>query len=319
MAILPQYAYFQGKIVPYAEAKVGVMTHALNYGTGCFGGIRAYWNDEESQLFVFRPLDHFTRFLNSARLLWMQFDHTPETLSAILLDLLRKEGFHQDMYIRPLAYKSAEMIGVRLHDVEGDLTMFAVPFGRYVDNEEGAHVTFSSWRRVDDNSIPARGKLTGSYVNSAFIKTDAMVAGYDEAVVLNQAGHISEGSAENIFMLRNGVVATPPITEDVLEGITRRTLITLLRDEVGVEVQERPIDRSELYLADELWFCGTGVQVAAITKIDHRLVGVGAQAGKMGPFVSEVRDLYFDVVRGKVAKYRHWNTPVFASEPVAAD
>jgi branched-chain amino acid aminotransferase len=311
----PNYAYFQGKLVPYADAKIGVMTHALNYGTACFGGVRAYWNDAEAQLFIFRPLDHYTRFLNSAKLLWMNFDHTPESLTAITVELLRREGQPQDMYIRPLAYKSAEMIGVRLHDLAADLTIFSIPFGRYVDNEEGAHVTFSSWRRVDDNSIPARGKIAGSYVNSAFIKTDAMVAGYDEAIVLNQAGHISEGSAENLFMIRNGVVVTPPVTEDVLEGITRRTLMTLVRDELGLEVHERVIDRSEVYLADELWFCGTGVQVAAITKVDHRPIG----NGQMGPVVTELRDLYFDVVRGKVAKYRHWNQPVFVKEAVAAD
>jgi branched-chain amino acid aminotransferase len=311
----PNYAYFQGKLVPYADAKIGVMTHALNYGTACFGGVRAYWNDDEAQLFIFRPLDHYTRFLNSAKLLWMNFDHTPESLTAITVELLRREGQQRDMYIRPLAYKSAEMIGVRLHDLAADLTIFSIPFGRYVDNEEGAHVTFSSWRRVDDNSIPARGKISGSYVNSAFIKTDAMVAGYDEAIVLNQAGHISEGSAENLFMIRNGVVVTPPVTEDVLEGITRRTLMTLLRDELGLEVHERVMDRSEVYLADELWFCGTGVQVAAITKVDHRPIG----NGKMGPVVTELRELYFDVVRGKVAKYRHWNQPVFVKEAVAAD
>ncbi|MDW8327223.1 MAG: branched-chain amino acid transaminase, partial [Anaerolineales bacterium] len=311
----PRYAYFQGKIVPYAEAKVGVMTHALNYGTAVFGGVRAYWNDDEAQLFIFRPLDHYTRFLNSAKLLWMHFDHTPESLTALTVELLRREGEQQDMYIRPLAYKSAEAIGVRLHDLPADLTIFAVPFGRYVDNEEGTHATFSSWRRVDDNSIPARGKISGSYVNSAFIKTDAMLAGYDEAIVLNQAGHVSEGSAENLFMLRGGVVVTPPVTEDVLEGITRRTLMTLLRDEMGLEVHERVIDRSEVYLADELWFCGTGVQVAAITRVDHRPIG----NGKMGPVVGELRKLYFDVVRGKVAKYRHWNQPVFVKEAVAAD
>lgn len=311
----PRYAYFQGKIVPYAEARVGVMTHALNYGTACFGGVRAYWNDDEAQLFIFRPLDHYTRFLNSAKLLWMEFDHTPESLTALTVELLRKEGEQQDMYIRPLAYKSAEAIGVRLHDLAADLTIFAVPFGRYVDNEEGTHATFSSWRRVDDNSIPARGKISGSYVNSAFIKTDAMVAGYDEAIVLNQAGHVSEGSAENLFMLRGGVVVTPPVTEDVLEGITRRTLMTLLRDELGLEVHERVIDRSEVYLADELWFCGTGVQVAAITRVDHRPIG----NGRMGPVVRELRNLYFDVVRGKVAKYRRWNQPVFVKEALAAD
>ena len=315
MSVLPNYAYFQGKIVPYADAKIGVMTHALNYGTGCFGGIRGYWNDEEEQLLVFRPHDHFRRFRQSAGLLLIDLGLTEEELTNITLDLLRAEGLRQDVYVRPLAYKSEEIIGVRLNDLKADLTIFAVPFGRYVDNEEGAHVTISSWRRVSDNTIPARGKISGSYVNSAFIKTDALVAGYDEAIVLNRDGHVAEGSAENIFMLRDGVVVTPPVTDNVLEGITRRTVMTLVRDELGMEVQERSIDRSELYLADELWFSGTGVQIASITRIDHRPIGTG----KMGPLVSDLRELFFDIMRGRVAKYRHWNTPVFVTEASAAD
>jgi branched-chain amino acid aminotransferase len=315
MATIPNFAFFQGQIVPYAEAKVGVMTHALNYGTGCFGGIRGYWNGEEQQLLVFRPHDHFRRFLQSARLLMMDLGHTEDELVNITLDLLRTEGLRTDSYIRPLAYKSDEIIGVRLHNLKTELTIFAIPYGRYVDNEESVHVTISSWRRVNDNSIPARGKITGSYINSAFMKTDAMLAGYDEAIALNRDGHVAEGSAENVFMLRDGVVITPPVTDEVLEGITRRTVMTLVRDELGMEVIERSIDRSELYVADELFLCGTGVQIAAVTSVDQRPVGFG----KMGPLVSDLRELYFDVVRGRVAKYRHWNMPVYVKETSAAD
>lgn len=307
MATLPQFAFFEGRIVPYSEAKVGVMTHSLNYGTGCFGGIRGYWNQEEEQLFVFRPFDHYRRFLQSAKLLCMDLGYDEEDLTNITLDLLRAENFRQDCYIRPLAYKADEIIGVKLNGLRDALTIFGIPFGRYVDNEEGAHVTISSWRRVDDNSIPARGKITGSYANSAFIKTDALMAGFDEAIVLNQDGHVSEGSAENLFMLRDGIVVTPPGSDNILQGITRRTLIRLIRDELGLEVMERSIDRTELYLAEELWFSGTGVQIAAITRIDHRPVA----DGKMGPVVREVRDLFFDVVRGRHPKYRHWCTPVY--------
>ena len=307
---LPKYAFFDHKLVPYADARVGVMTHALNYGTGCFGGIRGYWNDEEAQLLVFRPHDHFHRFLQSARLLRMRLGYNEEELTNIALDLLRAEELRQDIYLRPLAYKADEIIGVKLNDLSDALTMFAVPFGRYVDKEEGAHVTISSWRRVDDNAIPARGKITGAYINSAFAKTDALEAGFDEAIVLNRDGHVSEGSAENIFMLRDGIVYTPAVNDNILEGITRRTILTLLRDELGMDVVERSIDRTELYVADELWFCGTGVQICVITRIDHRPVG----PGKMGPLVAELRDLYFDVMRGRVPKYRHWNTPVYAAE-----
>lgn len=308
---LPTYAYFEGDIVPFEQATVSVMNHTLNYGTGAFGGIRGYWNEDEEQLFVFRPLEHFTRFLNSAKLLSFELDYTPESLWKILLELLRKEEWKTNVYIRPLAYVKNSLIGVRLHDLEYGVTMFSLPFGSYVDDETGCSVTISSWRRVDDNSIPARGKLTGSYVNSAFIKTDAQRAGFTEALVLNQDGHIAEGSAENFFMVRNGIVYTPPITANILEGITRRTVIDLMRDEIGLQVEERNIDRSEVYLADEAFFCGTGVQIAAITSVDHRPIGTG----EMGPVVSELRDLYFGVVTGHNPKYRQWNIPVYEEVP----
>jgi branched-chain amino acid aminotransferase len=310
MPTLPKFAFFENKLMPYAEAKIGVMTHAFNYGTGCFGGIRGYWNDEEEQLFIFRPYDHYHRFLQSAKLLCMDLGYDEEQLTQITIDLLRAEGFRQDCYIRPVAYKADEIIGVRLNDLRDAFTIFAIPFGLYVENDEGAHATVSSWRRVDDNSIPARGKITGSYANSAFIKTDALVAGYDEAIVLNQDGHISEGSAENFFMLRDGVVVTPPGSDNILQGITRRTLLKLVQEEMGLEVAERSIDRTEIYLADELWFSGTGVQIVAITRVDHRPIGTG----QMGPVVSELRDLFFNVVRGRVPKYRQWCTPVYPTQ-----
>ncbi len=311
MAQGPSYAYFQGKIVPIAEAKVSVMTHALNYGTGAFGGVRAYWNDDENELFIFRPLDHFRRVLNSGKLLMIDLPHTPESLLNILLELLRTENYRGvDVYIRPLIYKSSAVIGVRLHDLEADFTMFAQPFGSYISNEEGSRVTFSAWRRIDDNMIPARGKITGAYANSAFIKTDAALSGFDEALVLNQNGHISEGSAENFFMVRDGVAITPPVTANILEGITRRTIMHLLSEEMGVPVEVRDIDRTEVFVADEAFFCGTGVQVVAITEVDHRPVGTG----KLGPVVRQLRQLYFDLVRGKIARYRAWNVPVYGPQ-----
>lgn len=311
---LPNYAYFEGRIVPFSEAKVSVMNHTFNYGTGAFGGIRGYWNTDEQQLYIFRPLDHFTRFLNSARLLSFELDYTPQQLSDTLLELLRTEGWETNVYIRPLAYVKNSLIGVRLHDLDYAVTMFSLPFGSYVDDEEGCHVTFSSWRRVDDNAIPARGKITGSYVNSAFIKSDAQRSGFSEALVLNQQGHVSEGSAENFFMVRDGVVHTPPITSDILEGITRRTIIQLLRDDLKLTVVERDIDRSEVYLADEAFFCGTGVQIAAIAHIDHRPIGTGT----MGAITGQLRDLYFNVVTGRIKKYSNWTMPVYERVPATA-
>jgi branched-chain amino acid aminotransferase len=304
---LPNYAFFKGRIVPYSEARVGVLNHTLNYGTGAFAGVRGYWNSEEEQLFVFRPFDHFRRFLESGKLLCMDLPYTADDLVQGLFELLRTENYRCDCYIRPLLFFTDEIIGVRLHNLTADVSIVSIPFGSYVDDEEGLHVTLSSWRRVDDNMIPARGKISGSYVNSAFIKTDAQRAGFGEAIVLNQDGHVAEGSAENLFLIRKGVVCTPPITDNILEGITRRTVIMLLRDDLGLEVVERPIDRTEIYLAEEAFFCGTGVQIAAITRVDHRAIGTG----KIGPVAMDLRKLYFDVVRGRVPKYLELCAPVY--------
>jgi len=306
--VLPNHAFFSGKIVPYSEAKVGVLTHALNYGTAAFGGLRAYWNSDHQQLYLFRPLDHYKRFLNSAKLLLMDFEYTPENLTQFTIDLLQKEDYRCNVYIRPLAYKSDEIIGVRLHGLHNELSIVAIPFERYITNDTDAHMTFSSWRRVDDNVIPARGKISGAYANSAFIKTDAMLAGFDDALVLNQDGHISEGSAMNIFMVREGQVITPPVTENILEGITRRTAMEFISQEIGAPMIERPIDRTEIYLCDELFLTGTAVQVTAITRVDFRKIGKGV----MGPVTTQLRNIFTEVIYGRHPKYKGWITPVYS-------
>jgi branched-chain amino acid aminotransferase len=305
--VLPKNAYFQGKIVPYSEAKVGVLTHGLNYGTAVFGGIRGYWNEEDAQLYIFRPHEHYRRFLNSARIMLMNFEHTPESLTQITIDLLRSDDYRGDVYIRPLAYKADEIIGVKLHGLQNELSIVAIPFERYLSNDSNAHVTISSWRRVDDNVIPARGKIAGAYANSALIKTDAVQAGFDEALVLTQDGHVSEGSAMNVFMVRDGILVTPPVTDNILEGITRKSVMQLARDEVGIPVVERSIDRTEIYLADELFMTGTAAQVTAVTRVDYRTIG----SGKMGPVTSRLREVFADVLHGRNPKYCPWNTPVF--------
>jgi len=305
---LPSYAYFEGKIVPYSEARVSVLTHAFNYGTGIIGGIRGYWNAEKSTLFIFRPIDHFRRFIQSSRLLCMDLGHTPESLLDVTLQLLREENYQEDIYIRPLAYKADEGIGVRLHNLRDAVSICALPFERYVSNDTNAHLTVSSWRRVDDNAIPARGKVSGAYVNSSIVKTEAHHSGFDEALVLNQDGHVSEGSAENVFIVRDGVLITPPVTDNILEGITRRSVIQLARDELGLQVLERSIDRTELYICDELFLTGTAAQVTIATRIDYRPIG----NGMIGPVSSRLRQLYDDVLRGRNPKYAQWNVAVQA-------
>jgi len=304
---VPKFAFFQGQIVPFEQAKVSIMTHAFNYGTACFEGIRAYWNADEEQLYILKMQEHYQRFMCNWHLLCMDLDYSLEDLESWTVELLRREGYQQDAYIRPLAYKSSLVIGVRLHDLKDDLAIFAEPFGKYIEKEEGASVCVSSWRRISDTAIPARGKITGAYINSAFAKTEAILNGFDEAIVLNENGHISEGSAENLFIVRDGVLITPPLSDNILEGITREAVIQLARDELGLEAIERPIDRTELYVADEAFFCGTGVQVAAIASVDRRPVGTG----KLGPVVRQLREVYFAAVRGELPPYRSWLTPVY--------
>ena len=312
-SLTPHFAFFKGHIVPIEEAKVSIMTHAFNYGTGVFEGIRAYWNEEQQELYVFQLAAHYARFLRSCKTLMLNIPYGVDDLCALTLDLLRREAYQTDVYIRPLAYVATEGIGVRLHDMKYEFALFAQPFGKYLDAGGGARVGVSSWRRIDDNMIPARAKVCGAYVNSGFAKSEAMLNGYDEAIVLTQDGHVSEASAANFYMVRDGKAITPPASDNILEGITREVVRDLLRRDMAVEVGERSIDRTELYQADEAFFCGTGVEIVPIVEIDHRKVG----DGKVGPLVSRLRQLYFDAVRGKLPHYQHWCMPVYA-QPGAA-
>lgn len=309
----PNYAFFDGRIVPYGEAKVGVLTHALNYGTAAFGGLRAYWNEAEQQLYLFRPLDHYRRFLQSAKLLTLTVPYTAEELTQHTLELLRREGLRTDSYVRPLLFAADELVGVRLHDLRTSVSIVALPFGAYIPKSDGAHACFSSWRRLDDNMIPARGKIAGAYVNSALAKSEAIRGGFDEALFLTADGHVSEASAANIFLVRDGVAYTPPITDDVLEGITRRTMMTLMRDEMGVQVEERRIDRTQVFLADEVFLVGSGVQIAAVTRVEHRAIG----SGTMGPVTRGLKDRFNAVVRGQDPKYRPMLHPVYPASSKA--
>jgi len=307
---LPKLAYFRGQVVPYTDVRLGLLTHALNYGTAVFGGLRAFWNEDEKELFVFRPLDHFRRFLDSARLLRMELATTPESLWLGLRELLRQQGSREDCYIRSLAFYGDETLGVRLHGLTPEVSIVALPFGHFVQNDENAHACISSWQRISDNVLPARGKIAGGYVNSALAKSDAQLAGFDEALVLNDDGHVCEGSVENLFVVRGGAVVTPPVTQDILEGITRRTVIQLLREDLGVTVVERPIDRTEVYLSDEVFLTGTGVQLVAVTRVDNRTIG----SGKMGEISRKLKPAMAELVRGRNPKHRDWCAPVYRED-----
>ncbi len=302
------YAYFKKQIVPLSEAKIGVMTHAFNYGTAVFEGIRGNWNEEEGQVYLFRLKEHFDRLRKSCRIMRIEFPYENEELYSIATRLVEMSGFREDVYIRPLAYKSSEVLGVRLHDLEDDFLMFIAPFGPYLDIEKGARCQTSTWRRVADTGIPARAKITGIYANSALAKTEAQLNGFDEAIMLDERGHISEGSGENIFIVMDGRLITPPPSSDILVGITRETLITLAREELGMETVERDIDRTELYIADECFMTGTAAHVTPVVEFDRRAVG----DGKMGPVAGSLVKLYFQIITGRNPKYAHWCTPCYS-------
>ena len=301
------WAFFRGELVPLRDANVNVMTHAFNYGTGVFEGIRAYWNGEQEQLYALDLMLHYERLLRSARLLMMELPYSAQELADATVEMLQRDGLREDVYVRPIVYKSSEIIGVRLHNLDCDVTIFGIPFGQYIDTDGGIRAQVSTWRRTDDNAIPARGKITGAYINGAFAKSEAQLNGYDEAIVLTQDGHVSEGSAENLFIVSNGVLLTPPVTDNILEGITRMRLMAIARERLGVEVVERSLDRTELYSAQEVFLCGTGAQLSPVVEIDRRPVG----NGRPGPITRELASVYFDAVRGRLDEYRDWLTPVY--------
>jgi branched-chain amino acid aminotransferase len=299
------HAYFEGSIVPFSEARVSVATHALNYGTACFEGIRGYWNEDQQQLYLLKLPEHYRRFLKSTQLLKMRLGETVESLSEVTREIIRRNGHRGDVYVRPLAYKASGMIKVDLHSPKDAVTIFAVPMGDYA-RTDGLRMTVSSWRRISDNSVPARAKITGAYINTALAAEDAQAAGYDDCLLLTEDGHIAEASAANFLMVQDGLVVTPPVTDDILVGITRSAVMELARDR-GLQVVERSIDRTEVYQAEEAFLCGTGVQVAPIIEIDGRPIG----SGRPGPITSNLQDAYFRAVRGNDPRYLHWCTPVF--------
>lgn len=302
----PGYAFFEGRIVPIGEAKIDIRTSSLQYGTAIFEGIRAYWSRESKKMYVFRMREHYVRMLDNCKILFIKIPYDADQLCDITLKLLRKEKYREDVYIRPYCYYSDTRISPKLVDLKMDFFMYTMPLGDYVDTSRGLSVCVSSWPRVSDTMIPPRGKIAGSYVNAALQKTDAVKMGFDEAITLTADGHVSEGSAMNMFMVKNGVLSTSCTTDDILEGITRATVIQLAREELKLEVRERKIDRTELYTADELFFCGTGAQVAAISSVDHREIG----AGGFGPITKKIQDLYMQVVKGGRKKYMGWLSEV---------
>jgi branched-chain amino acid aminotransferase len=301
------WVFYEGEFGRYHDIKLGLMTHALHYGTGCFEGIRAYWNPKQEQLHLLQAPAHYERLRRSANVMRMTLPYSTEELVSITVELLRRNDFKSDVYVRPLLYASSEEIGVRLHNLNHSFFIYAIPFGNYVEIESGIRCMVSSWRRTPDQSLPARAKITGSYAQSALAKSEAVESGFDEAIVLTVDGHVSEGSAENLFMLKDGVFVTPPVTDDILEGVTRFLLMQVIKEELGKPVVERSIDRTELYTCDELLLCGTGAQISPVVEVDRRRVGTG----KVGEFTQELQSIYFGAVRGESVKYKDWTIAVY--------
>jgi branched-chain amino acid aminotransferase len=310
---MADYAFFHKKFMPLSEAKIGIMTHALHYGTACFEGIRGNWDSEEERFCLFRIQDHYKRMFEGCRLLKINLLYSVDELCQLTGELVERSGYRQDVYIRPLAYKSSETIGVRLHNLEDDFFIAVTTISPYLDTETGVRCCTSSWRRVDDTMIPLRGKICGIYVNSALAKTEAWENGFDEAILLTQDGHVSEGSGENIFLISGGKLITPPTFNNILVGITRDTVIKLAKNELGMDTIERQVDRSELYLAEECFFTGTAANIAPILEIDHRLIGTG----KIGQTTAQLQKLFAAVMLGRNPKYPQWYQLV-SPKPVKA-
>ncbi|MEM7182212.1 MAG: branched-chain amino acid transaminase [Spirochaetota bacterium] len=301
-----KFSYFQGKIVPAEDANINIETHGFQYGTGVFGGLRGYYNADFDNVFLFRIYDHFKRLLNSVKIMQLNFQATPEELVDITLELVQKNQRKENIYIRPIVYTSALELSPRFHQVPADIAIYILALNDYLDTKRGLRTRISSWRRINDVAIPTLSKASGGYINSALAKSEALIDGYDEAIFLDDRGFVSEGSAENLFIVRDGTILTPPIHSSILEGITRRSIIQLARD-LGYTVVERDISRSELYICDEAFFSGTGVQVAWIKEIDNRTVG----NGEMGSITAKLQKLFFDIVRNKEEKYSSWLTGAY--------
>jgi branched-chain amino acid aminotransferase len=303
---MPSYAYFQKQFIPLEEAKIGIMTNAFHYGSAIFEGIRGNWNSERKQTYIFRLKEHYERLANGCQVLNITLPHSIDELCQLSVELVAKCGFQEDAYIRPVAYKSSQALGVRLHDLEDDFFIFVIPWGPYLDVDK-ARCAVATWRRPEDNVIPPQIKAAGIYINNALAKTEVVNNGFDEAIMLASDGHVSEGSGENIFLVIDGKLVTPATYNNILMGITRNTVIELAEKELGIETIQRPIDRSELYIADECFLTGTAAHVTPVAEIDRRKIG----NGEIGEITAKLQEIYVRVIRGNHPKYMHWCIPVY--------
>ncbi len=298
-----EYIWLDEKFVKWSEAKVPILTHGLHYGTGVFEGLRAYPSDHN--LLVFRLEDHIKRLMNSAKIYYMNVQYSTKELVNAVIETLKINKIKTSAYIRPIIFVGYGGIGLNWTGFPIQSAIAAFPYGKYFDKPE-LKVGVSSWRRISDQSTPPQAKATGNYINSVLAKLDALRNGYDDAILLDQRGFVSEGTGENIFMVKDGKMYTPSAASSILEGITRDSVMQLSKD-LEVEVVERDISRTELYTADEVFFTGTAAEVIAIVEIDRRTIGNGS----MGKTTKRVRDAYLKAVVGEDKRHKDWATPIY--------
>ncbi|MFT8362344.1 MAG: branched-chain amino acid transaminase [Sporolactobacillus sp.] len=300
------YAFYQGDIVKEDEIKISVRSKAFNYGLGVFEGIRAYWDEEEEQLYGFKLKEHYERLKQSAKTVNLNFDLTVDELVQGTIDLLKKNNCRQTTYIRPIVYNDSLDIGPTLDNADVKVLMYTQPLNKYAGKSE-LSVGVTSWRRLSDNQLPPRTKATAAYLNSALAALETKRAGFDEAIFLTDTNHVCEGSGENIFLFKKGKLVTPSPADNILEGITRELVIKLAKEEMGLEVVERSVSRTELYAADEVFFSGTAMEVTPVVAVDHRIIGTGHE----GEVCKKLKELFFGLTLGKNPKYAESCTPVY--------
>lgn len=300
------YVFYQGQIIEEKEVSISIRCKAFNYGLGCFEGIRAYWDEEKEQLYVFRLKEHYQRLLDSCKTIFINLPYTVDDLCRWTVELLKKNGFRTTVYIRPVAYKGSDLLYPTLRDDDDRILIYCQPLGKLAGKEE-LRAAVSSWQRLNDNMLPPRTKATAAYLNSALASLEALQNGYDEAILLTADGHVCEGPGENIFMFRKGKLVTPPPSDNILEGITRDTVMVLAKEELGLEVIERSIPRTEMYAAEEVFFSGTAMEVVSVVEVDNRKIG----NGKQGEVCKKLKDLFFDVAKARNPRYAHFCTPVY--------
>lgn len=291
------FAYFQGQFVPFEQANISIATHALHYGTGAFGGLRGIPNPENSkQILLFRLDRHAQRLSSSAR--FLHFEISAEKILNVITDFVKKNAPETSFYIRPFVYTSDLGIAPRLHNIEKDFFIYGLELGDYL-SADGVSCRISSWYRQEDRSFPLRGKISGAYITSSLAKTEAVESGFDEAILLNSQGKVCEATGMNIFIVRSGQIITPGVEQDILEGITRDSIVTIARN-LGLTVVERPVDKSELFIADEVFLCGTAAKITPVKQVENYKLSTTR------PITEKLKQTLTAITENRLADYKDW-------------